>query len=189
MRAFRLCRSNYPPYDGEGARRAGGRWNSKGVAVVYMSENRSLALLEILVHLSGLIPDRYVLGAAEIPNDLQTEELNKSVLPGDWATLDPGAQALTRQIGDAWIAAGRSAILSSFGHLGRAELRPQPVPSGLSAYRVRRAGAVPVRLPVAAAAGCHAGPAAAGLNPYSSTQLVISGGTPDALRRLDRRMA
>jgi RES domain-containing protein len=62
MRAFRLCRSNYPTYDGKGARRAGGRWNSKGNAVVYISENRSLALLEILVHLSIVIPNRYVLG-------------------------------------------------------------------------------------------------------------------------------
>ena len=48
MRAFRLCRTTYPAYDGEGARRAGGRWNSKGIRVLYMSENRSLAVLEIL---------------------------------------------------------------------------------------------------------------------------------------------
>jgi len=27
MRAYRLSRSLYPSYDGEGARRAGGRWN------------------------------------------------------------------------------------------------------------------------------------------------------------------
>ena len=35
-----------------------------------MSENRSLALVEIKVYLSSVIPDRYVLGAAEIPDDL-----------------------------------------------------------------------------------------------------------------------
>ena len=49
MRAFRLCRSSYPAYDGEGARRVGGRWNSRGVRVLYMSENRSLAVLEFSV--------------------------------------------------------------------------------------------------------------------------------------------
>jgi RES domain-containing protein len=59
MRAFRLCRSSYPAYDGEGACRVGGRWNSKGVRVLYMSENRSLAVLEVLVHLSGTLPDKY----------------------------------------------------------------------------------------------------------------------------------
>jgi len=55
MRAFRLCRSAYPAYDGEGARRVGGRWNSKGIRVLYMSENRSLAVLEVLVHLSATL--------------------------------------------------------------------------------------------------------------------------------------
>ena len=54
MRVFRLCRANFPAYDGEGAYRVGGRWNSKGTRVLYMSENRSLAVLEILVHLSAL---------------------------------------------------------------------------------------------------------------------------------------
>jgi len=29
MRTFRLCRNSYRAYDGEGARRVGGRWNSK----------------------------------------------------------------------------------------------------------------------------------------------------------------
>lgn len=62
MQAFRLCRANYPAYLGEGARRVGGRWNSKGARVLYMSENRSLAMLEILVHLSASLPDRYILG-------------------------------------------------------------------------------------------------------------------------------
>jgi RES domain-containing protein len=112
MRAYRLCRSNYPPYDGEGARRAGGRWNSRGNAVVYMSENRSLALVEILVHLSSVIPDRYVLGAAEIPDDLAVDHITESELPSNWATLSPSDQSATRAIGDRWIAAGRAVVLS-----------------------------------------------------------------------------
>ena len=58
MRVYRHCRPAYPPYDGEVARRAGGRWNSKGAPVVYMSENRSLGILEILVHLSNLVLNR-----------------------------------------------------------------------------------------------------------------------------------
>jgi RES domain-containing protein len=70
MRVYRLCRASYPPYDGEGARRGGGRWNSKGARVVYMSENRSLGVLEILVHLSDVLPDKYVLGSADLPDDV-----------------------------------------------------------------------------------------------------------------------
>jgi hypothetical protein len=43
-----------------------------------MSENRSLAVLEILVHLSDVLPDKYVPGSADLPDD---------VSPGDSATI------------------------------------------------------------------------------------------------------
>jgi len=112
MRAFRLCRANFPAYDGEGARRVGGRWNSKGTRVLYMSENRSLAVLEILVRLSAALPDRYVLGAADIPDNTFVEILDDVRLPANWSTLDPRDQQLTRQIGDEWVAQQRSAVLS-----------------------------------------------------------------------------
>jgi hypothetical protein len=48
-----------------------------------MSENRSLAVLEILVHLSASLPDRHVLGAAEIPDDVAVEVLDDSGLAGE----------------------------------------------------------------------------------------------------------
>jgi RES domain-containing protein len=112
MRAFRLSRATYPTYDGEGARRVGGRWNSKGTRVLYMSENRSLAVLEILVHLSASIPDKYVLGAAEIPDDVAVEVVAERDLPPSWATLEPREQFQTRGIGDDWVRQQRSAILS-----------------------------------------------------------------------------
>ena len=112
MRAFRLCRSTYPPYDAEGARLVGGRWNSKGVRVLYMSENRSLAVLEVLVHLSGMLPDKYILGSANIPNSLLIERIADEDLPEGWSTLVPDRQVVTRRLGDAWVEGRRSAILS-----------------------------------------------------------------------------
>jgi len=112
MRAFRLCRTNYPAYDGEGARRVGGRWNSGGTRVLYMSENRSLAVLEILVQLSASIPDRYVLGAADNPDDVAVEILDESRLAANWSTFDPREQESTRRIGDDWDGQQRSAMLS-----------------------------------------------------------------------------
>jgi RES domain-containing protein len=112
MRVYRLCRASYPPYDGEGARRAGGRWNSKGARVVYMSENRSLAVLEILVHLSDVLPDKYVLGSADLPDDVSPEVLTDKELPENWATLVVGEQHTTRQLGDEWLRRGNSAVLS-----------------------------------------------------------------------------
>ena len=112
MQGFRLCGAAYPAYDGEGAFRAGGRWNSRGTRVVYMSENRSLAVLEILVHLSVSIPNRYVLGSAVFPDDIAIEILDDRQLPANWSALDPREQEATKRIGDKWATQRRSAILS-----------------------------------------------------------------------------
>jgi RES domain-containing protein len=112
MRVYRLCRASYPPYDGEGARRAGWRRNSKGARVIYMSENRSLAVLDILVHLSDVLPDKYVLGSADLPDDVPPEILTEKELPESWATAVVGEQHTTRQLGDEWLRRGNAAVLS-----------------------------------------------------------------------------
>ena len=112
MRAYRLCRSSWPPYDGEGAKRAGGRWNSKGNRVVYMSENRSLADLEILAHLSDVLPDKYVLGSVDIPDHISPDFLADRDLPAKWATLAVEQQGATRQLGDDWLMRKSSVVLS-----------------------------------------------------------------------------
>ena len=58
---WRIDRPRRNAFSGEGARRFGGRWNSPGVAVVYLSEHQSLAALEIFVHLQPLLPhDKYL---------------------------------------------------------------------------------------------------------------------------------
>ena len=111
MRAYRLSRSLYPSYDGEGARRAGGRWNSKGIRVLNMSENRALCVLEVLVHLTDTLPDKYVLGQADIPNDLSYETVEESALPPNWKTLSIAEQTVTRRIGDEWLTRKSSAVL------------------------------------------------------------------------------
>jgi len=110
--AFRLRRNSYPLYDGEGARRVGGRWNSRGTRVLYMSENRSLAVLEILVHLTSSLPDKYVLGAADIPDDIPVETVDEAALPECWQVLNPREQLATRRIGDEWVKRQGSAVLT-----------------------------------------------------------------------------
>jgi RES domain-containing protein len=37
-------------FSGDGARRYGGRWNSKGYRAIYMADSLALATLEIMVH-------------------------------------------------------------------------------------------------------------------------------------------
>ena len=49
---YRVCRARNARLDGEGARLVGGRWTSRGRAVVYMAESVALAVLENLVHMS-----------------------------------------------------------------------------------------------------------------------------------------
>src|SRR6266705_2154868 len=48
-RIVRAARVN-SAFTGEGGRVYGGRWNSRGTAVVYVSEHESLAALELFVH-------------------------------------------------------------------------------------------------------------------------------------------
>ena len=54
---------------GEGARITGGRWNRSGTAMLYASESRALACLEVLVHLNSgddLPLNRYLV-AIDVP--------------------------------------------------------------------------------------------------------------------------
>ncbi len=112
MRVYRLCRAQYPPFDGEGANRFGGRWNSKNNRVIYASENRSLTVLEILVHLSDVLPDKYVLASADLPEALAIESVSEQELLDNWATLNAAEQQATRKIGDEWLQRRRSAVLA-----------------------------------------------------------------------------
>jgi len=57
---YRIAKTRYI-YDltGAGARLYGGRWNQKGIGMIYTSENRSLASLEFLVHIAILKVEQY----------------------------------------------------------------------------------------------------------------------------------
>jgi RES domain-containing protein len=50
--AWRIVQERYShqAFTGEGARLYGGRWNSPGVPMIYASQSRALAALEMLVH-------------------------------------------------------------------------------------------------------------------------------------------
>lgn len=96
-------------FSGEGARLYGGRWNPKGVELVYTAESRSLALLEMLVQDAPLRAS-YVLVPARLPDTVSVIHLGVADLPADWRRLDH-RDALQR-IGRDWLAQGRSAVLA-----------------------------------------------------------------------------
>lgn len=96
-------------FDGSGARKFGGRWNSPGTAIVYTAQSQSLAILEILVHLNA--PDllqRYVLLPVSIAEAF-VEKLPAKTLPGNWRCT-PAPSSL-KNIGDEWVRSGRSVVL------------------------------------------------------------------------------
>ena len=85
MIVYRLSRSKYADdLSGRGAELTGGRWNSKGVPVLYTGENISLCMAEVAVHMPlGIVPLDYFLVTIEIPDE-EIEELSKDILPDYW---------------------------------------------------------------------------------------------------------
>jgi RES domain-containing protein len=109
-RVFRLCKAPYAAFDGEGARRYGGRWNLPGQAVVYTSESLSLATLELLVHVDPEdAPSDLVCRAADLPDDLPLETIATEGLPRSWREW-PAPEVLARR-GHEWLRHGRTAAL------------------------------------------------------------------------------
>lgn len=110
VRAWRIVKEvhAFTAFDGEGAWRFGGRWNSPGTRVVYCSANLSLAALENLVHLNPPVAFKYVTIGMEF-DDRLIETVKTKNLPTDWTEEPPSPS--TMKIGDRWVREGRSAVL------------------------------------------------------------------------------
>ena len=105
LTGWRLARQPWADLSGEGARRHGGRWNSPGRPVVYLSQEASLPVLEVLVHLDlppDLLPLDYVLMRTDLAR------LQAAVEEGP---ADPMDMRESRAWGDRWIAEARSPLL------------------------------------------------------------------------------
>ena len=88
MKVWRISSEKYlaSPLDGEGARRRGGRWNTKGTPLVYASGSEALATLEALVY-AGSLEDLAAMGVVLLPLDVPDaaiERLDVGRLPPDW---------------------------------------------------------------------------------------------------------
>jgi RES domain-containing protein len=109
--AWRLltARTADAAFSGEGARLYGGRWNRKGVPVVYTAGSQSLAMLELLVQDQPLRA-RYVMIPASLPRNLKIERITPDQLPADWRDL--AARAQLQAIGTDWAKRRSSAVLA-----------------------------------------------------------------------------
>jgi RES domain-containing protein len=89
MIIYRLSTTEYcSDLSGKGAEIFGGRWNSKGLALLYTCESRALCITEIAVHTPlGIVPLDYSLCTIKIPANSSILEINIDELPFDWKSF------------------------------------------------------------------------------------------------------
>ena len=101
LKLYRIVKTKWrdKALDGEGAKRYGGRWNSKGRACIYCASTEALAQLEMLVHIqkSDLLSS-YTLFELTIKTD---QVMQLEALPDNWQA-EP-APVETAYIGDQWL--------------------------------------------------------------------------------------
>lgn len=111
MEVFRIAKTAHiRDLSGTGARLYGGRWNQKGVAVVYTSESRALATVEFLVHVPiAIVPKDLSLARLSIPGNVAEEEVTTGDLPTRWRS-HPAIPELA-EIGRKWVESNSALLL------------------------------------------------------------------------------
>lgn len=111
MNVYRLSKSEYiNDLSGKGAQLTGGRWNSKGTAMLYTSHSRALCTAELAVHTAtGNLPAGYRLAIIDIPDEIPIEEIKYDQLPNDWRSF-PHPDS-TQKIGDQFIKQNKFPVL------------------------------------------------------------------------------
>ena len=95
---------------GSGAERSGGRWNSPGIPAVYCSQHISLAALEVLAHLNATgLPYKRFIVEVSVPDEVWMRREQVRRFPDRWN--DVPSPIGTRQVGDDWAKAHRSALI------------------------------------------------------------------------------
>lgn len=108
MELYRISREKYVrDISGEGARLFGGRWNRKGVPLLYTSQSISLAALEVLVHTSiSNIPTDLQLLVLEIPDEVNINGIFVEDLPENWQQYPAPEEVV--EIGNEWCTSGKA---------------------------------------------------------------------------------
>jgi RES domain-containing protein len=107
-------------FTGEGGRVYGGRWNSQGTGVVYVSEHESLAALELFVHTMPISPTERYLSFRLEWGDKLTEYFPLKNLPPHWNAEPPTFE--TMRIGDDWVRRASSVALAVPSVLSTSEM-------------------------------------------------------------------
>ena len=90
---------------GYGSTLGNGRWHTQGpLQVVYCGSSRAMCQLEKRVHANGANLKDQALMQLLLPTGATVQDVRALGLPADWR----GNDAVTQQMGDAWIASGAS---------------------------------------------------------------------------------
>jgi len=110
MLVYRIAKDVYiRDLTGIGAKTIGGRWNFKGVSVLYTSSSIALSMLECLAHFpAAFAPKDMALACIELPEDSITE-ITLNELPENWRAV-PSPQEL-KQLSYNWIKKQETLVL------------------------------------------------------------------------------
>lgn len=102
MLVYRISSPTYiEDLSGAGSKQFGGRWNEKGVAMVYFAATRAMAVMEVLVHVRPeQIAREFALAVFELP-DVDVLTVNLDDLPKDWKNLEQADEL--KKIGNQFI--------------------------------------------------------------------------------------
>lgn len=94
MTVFRLAAEKFKDdLSGKGEEIYGGRWNPVGYALLYTSQSRALANLEIMVTIvPGVMPIGYYILEIEIPDTAPIYEITVEQLPKEWRKMESFTQ-------------------------------------------------------------------------------------------------
>jgi RES domain-containing protein len=86
VHVYRIAKTQYiDDLTGIGARLYGGRWNPKGIGIVYTAESRALATVEYLVHVPlSLVPHDLSMAMLHIPDWIPSKTIGIGDLPANW---------------------------------------------------------------------------------------------------------
>lgn len=111
MIIYRICVEEFSTdLTGSGATRYGGRWNTKGNAVLYTSSSRALATVEYAVHLRlGNSDNDFRLVSIEIPEGAVISKISIEDLHDNWKSFP--FPISTQKIGNDWLKRKESLVL------------------------------------------------------------------------------
>lgn len=113
MIVYRLSKEKYKTdLSGKGAELAGGRWNSKGIPMLYTGGSRALCTAEIAVHTPlGNIPSDFWIIEIEVPGNPGILDIDPISLQPDWKTF-PYPHS-TQAIGDKFITENKFLVMKA----------------------------------------------------------------------------